>query len=131
MVLGSLHCGKVSPDSSDTLIIMVHLGTKITLPFQKQTALSKRKEKIRPMTGNYNRFIIFVIELRISFLTETACERERRNVMPVSYLKKRHTGSRFWHFKPKTSIEPIEKLYNHEQVHHFPVYVRLPLLDSL
>lgn len=83
------------------------------------------------MTGNYNRFIIFVIELRISFLTETACERERRNVMPVSYLKKRHTGSRFWHFKPKTSIEPIEKLYNHEQVYYFPVYVRLFLMDSL
>ena len=108
---------------------MVHLSTKITLSFQKQTALSKRKEKIRPMTGNYNRFIIFVIELRISFLTETA--RERRNVMPVSYLTNGITGSRFWHFKPKTSIEPIEKLYNHEQVHHFPVYVRLPLLDSL
>lgn len=93
---------------------MVHLGTKITLPFQKQTGLSKRKEKIRPILGIYNRFIIFVIGLRIYFLTDTACERERRNVMPVSYLKKRHIGSRFWYFKPKTSIEPIENLYNYE-----------------
>ena len=46
-------------------------------------------------------------------------------------LEKRHNRLTFLHSKPKTSIEPIENPYNYEQVYYFPVYVRLPLLDSL
>lgn len=46
-------------------------------------------------------------------------------------LEKWHNRLTFLHFKPKTSIEPIENSYNHEQVHHLSVNVHLSLLDCL